>query len=142
MIVVDASVIAKWFLPEAGTEEAMALIEGPLPLIAPSLIRLEVYSAITRRYRMGEIHKDEAVMLCGKWAERLRQGAVALVPDVEILDLAIAQALKLRHALLIVCTSRSPNYVQFPSLPPIRRSRSESSNTTPQTYLLSQWQAN
>jgi predicted nucleic acid-binding protein len=38
MIVVDASVAAKWFLPETGSEEATQLLSGANKLIAPDLI--------------------------------------------------------------------------------------------------------
>jgi predicted nucleic acid-binding protein len=42
MIVVDASVAVKWFIPEAGEEAAAKLLGGKKRLIAPALIRLEV----------------------------------------------------------------------------------------------------
>jgi predicted nucleic acid-binding protein len=48
MIVVDASVAAKWFLPEKGSSAALALQEGPSQLAAPDLIRMEVAAAITK----------------------------------------------------------------------------------------------
>ena len=51
MIVIDASVAAKWFLPEIGSDEAVKLQEGTAELIGPELIRMEVAGAITRRVR-------------------------------------------------------------------------------------------
>jgi predicted nucleic acid-binding protein len=54
MIVVDANVAAKWYLPELGSEAALELMDGASPLFAPDLIRLEVLAAITRCVRTGE----------------------------------------------------------------------------------------
>ena len=42
MIVLDASVAAKTYLEEAGAEAATELLAGPVKLLAPELIRLEV----------------------------------------------------------------------------------------------------
>ncbi len=48
MMIVDANVVVKWFVPEAGSREAIALQSGPHNLAAPSLIRTEVAGAICR----------------------------------------------------------------------------------------------
>jgi predicted nucleic acid-binding protein len=45
LIVVDASVAAKWFLPEADSEAAGRLLTGRRKLLAPDLIRIEVAAA-------------------------------------------------------------------------------------------------
>jgi predicted nucleic acid-binding protein len=142
MIVVDASVVAKWFLPETGTEKAMALLEGPHPLIAPTLVRLEVYSAITRRQRMAEIQKDEAVLLCEKWSERLRQGTITLVPDVEILDLAVAQALKLSHSLADCLYLAVAELRSIPLITADPNFQKKAVKHHSDTHLLSHWQSN
>ena len=78
--------------PKPAPEQALALIDGAIPLAAPSLIRLEVHGAITRRHRLSELREEEATVLCGKWAQRLKQGVVTLVPESDILDRAIALA--------------------------------------------------
>jgi len=41
-LVVDASVAAKWFLPEPGAEAALRLLNGRRRLIAPDLIHAEI----------------------------------------------------------------------------------------------------
>ena len=50
-IVVDASVVIKWFIPEADSEKAVKLrdrhIEGSLTLIAPDLLVYEVANALS-----------------------------------------------------------------------------------------------
>ena len=103
MIVVDASVAAKWFLPEKGSSAALALQEGPSQLAAPDLIRMEVAAAITKRVR-AENEKDrlppeEAIERCGKWFRRLDQGILVLVPEHELLGEAIKLSVDCKHSL-------------------------------------------
>src|SRR5262249_17520559 len=51
MIVLDASVAAKAYLEEPGSDEAIALLTGRENLLAPELIRVEVAAALLRRVR-------------------------------------------------------------------------------------------
>ncbi len=101
MIVIDASVAAKWFLPEPGSQEAVALQEGPDELFAPGLIRVEVAAAITRRVRSKEkpLPAPEAVRHCSEWFRLLDEAAIALLPEHELLDEAIQLSVNLRHTL-------------------------------------------
>ena len=99
MIVVDANVAAKWYLPEAGSEAALELMTGPNPLIAPDLIRLEVLSALTRRVRTREATVEETEKRCKDWRRHLHAGAVTLIPESEILDEAVRLAMEIRHTL-------------------------------------------
>jgi predicted nucleic acid-binding protein len=55
MIVVDASVIVKWFIPEVGDFPAKALLAAGDELIAPELARIEVASALIRRRSVGNL---------------------------------------------------------------------------------------
>ena len=52
-IVLDASVVVKWFVHEEGTEEALAIrkryIEGEIEILAPELILFETLNAL--RYK-------------------------------------------------------------------------------------------
>ncbi len=49
-VVVDASVVVKWFVKEEGSEEALRLrdryVEGEIQIIAPELITFEVLNAL------------------------------------------------------------------------------------------------
>jgi len=103
MIIVDASVVAKWFLPEKGSAAALALQEGPAQLVAPDLIRMEVAAAITRRVR-AEKEKDrlspeDAIERCGKWFRRLDQGILVLIPEHEMLKMAVKLSADCKHSL-------------------------------------------
>lgn len=99
MMVLDASVAAKWFLPEDGTEEALELLESGPELLAPHLIRLEVAAAITRRVRMGELAAADARRRCERWFRHLEQGVLTLLPEEDLLSEALDLALGLKHTL-------------------------------------------
>src|SRR5438874_10031464 len=97
MIVVDASVAAKWFLAEEDTPHANALLDGTRKLIAPALIRVEVHAAITRRFRNGEAPEAEVRQGCRDWSEMIDEGLITLLPSEADEPQAVALALRLRH---------------------------------------------
>lgn len=101
MIVLDASVAAKWLLPEPGSQEAVALQEGPEELFGPDLIRMEVAAAITRRVRdkKNPLPATEAVRRCANWFRLLDQATIDLLPESELLEEAIQLSVKLPHTL-------------------------------------------
>jgi predicted nucleic acid-binding protein len=103
MIVVDASVAAKWYLPEAGSPAAMELQEGPDQLFAPDLIRMEVAASITRRVRADRkeerLSPEEALSRCGKWFVLLDQGTLSLIPERELLQQAVKLSVEIKHTL-------------------------------------------
>jgi predicted nucleic acid-binding protein len=99
MIVLDASVAAKVYLQEPGSDEAIALLTGREKLLAPELIRVEVAAALLRRVRKGELAAEDARRRCAHWLDRLRQELIRLTPDRELLDDAIALAAELKHPL-------------------------------------------
>jgi predicted nucleic acid-binding protein len=100
MLVVDASVGVKWFLPEAGSDEAADLLRGTQQLFAPRLIRLEVLSAITRQHRLGNLKEDKARRACEAWYALMDSDALSIMPDEPLLDGALALAFRLNHAFL------------------------------------------
>ncbi len=100
MIVVDASVAAKWYLPEHGTENALELMLGPDKLFGPEVIRFEVLGAITRRVRNGKATSAEARAQCDLWLKNLSDGAIRLVPEAELLGATVELSISLKHPLL------------------------------------------
>jgi predicted nucleic acid-binding protein len=101
MIIVDASVAAKWLFPENGSEEALALQEGADQLFAPTLIRLEVAGAITRRVRVekakDKLTPEDALHRCARWFRLLDQAVLALIPEAELIDQAIKLSVHIKH---------------------------------------------
>ena len=66
ILVIDASVALKWFIEEAGTREAAALLDSPDSLIAPDLIVAECLNATWKAVRAGAMtaqQQDRAMAL-------------------------------------------------------------------------------
>lgn len=60
-VVIDASVAVKWFVPEERTDEADALSNSGLELIAPDLLGVEVANALRKKVTAGFIRTDDAL---------------------------------------------------------------------------------
>jgi predicted nucleic acid-binding protein len=99
MIVVDASVAAKWYLDEPGKEEAAALLDDIEPLAAPEIVGVEVASAIARRARLGQISADDALRLLAEWQASLDDELIRLESWRTDLEQGCRLACELRHAL-------------------------------------------
>jgi len=59
-LVVDASVAAKWFLPEADAAAALRLLNGRYRLAAPDLIRAEFGNVVWKLHARGTLDTSEA----------------------------------------------------------------------------------
>jgi predicted nucleic acid-binding protein len=63
MIVIDASVVAKWFFPEVLTDQALLLLErwtsATVNLVAPALMLVEVGNIVWKKQRTHQITLDE-----------------------------------------------------------------------------------
>jgi predicted nucleic acid-binding protein len=99
MIVVDASIVAKWYPNEPGSEEAAALLMSASVLIAPALVRIEVTGAILRRYRERKLSLERARGACDLSNADIAGGALRLLPDAALIVPARAIAFKIRHAI-------------------------------------------
>lgn len=97
-IVVDASVAVKWFLNEAESERAAALLAAGA-LHAPALLRVEVAAAISRRQRIGALDEADARRLLIEAHAMLRWPAFRFVDDNMLLPRAAEIALQMRHPL-------------------------------------------
>ena len=64
-LVVDASVAAKWFLPEVHSEDALRLLETPYRLLVPDLLYSEVGNTLWKRVVNSEITGEQAVEIIG-----------------------------------------------------------------------------
>lgn len=105
-IVIDASVAAKLFIEEEGSEAARAILDLPMSFVAPDLIFAELASVAAKRVRRGEISVGLAEQMMGEaphlfgeiWSNaRLMEGAfhLATAHGVSAYDasyLALAQA--------------------------------------------------
>src|SRR5918992_5397045 len=99
MIVVDASVIVKWFIPEVGDAAAKALLAGADELIAPELARVEVASALLRKAIRQELTGADVASTLGAWFGALADGQILLLPNEDHIEAAAKLALELQHPL-------------------------------------------
>lgn len=60
-LVTDASVVAKWFLPEEHSEAAVLLLRETEPLIAPAHFDAEIANIFWKRVRMGHLQPEQAL---------------------------------------------------------------------------------
>ena len=116
MIVIDASVAAKLYLPEIGSAAAVELQEGADQLFAPDLIRMEVAGSITRRVRADKkeerLAPDIALSRCAKWFQSLDKAFISLIPEAELLPSAVNLSVEIKHTLqdcMYLAAARSLN---------------------------------
>lgn len=101
MIVIDASLAAKWIIVEPNSAAALAFLEECTePLIAPDLIAIEVSSAIVRRANMNKALGETMRLANIRWASLLDAGTIALRRPTsgDILE-AASLAIDLGHPL-------------------------------------------
>lgn len=99
MIVVDASVAVKWFILEADSDKATALLRSGQKLMAPEIIRVEVAAALSRLFRTGQMPAPTVQTLLEDWREALAQRAVSLTAILADFDMAVKLAMDLKHPL-------------------------------------------
>lgn len=99
MMIIDASVAAKWYLPETGSEEAIELVESGADLTAPSLIQLEVLASITRCVREKRADAEITLVRCQRWQEFLDEGSMKIYATEDILPLALDLSISMKHPL-------------------------------------------
>ena len=94
-IVVDASVAAKWFLPEPGSDAAAELRKQDNDLIAPVLVVAEVGSAFWKSAMRGDLAGLDVVDMLRNAAGHFNR----LIPVESIAAEAMALAIDLKHPI-------------------------------------------
>ncbi len=99
MVVVDASCAVTWFVPEAGSDAAEALMAPGLFLVAPDLLIVETMNALLRKQRRREV----SAALPSEAFDALSALRITLVPHAPLLRDAVALSLKHRHPIYDCC---------------------------------------
>jgi len=94
-LVLDASVVVKWFVQEDGTEAAIRLVDHAPDLVAPDLSRLEVANTLWRKFRRREIDRIDVE----DSLQTLERGVPKLVPTADHVAAAQAIMLDLDHPI-------------------------------------------
>lgn len=100
MIVVDASVAAKWLLAEADSDIAFDFLDRhQSALTAPDLLAVEVSRALVTATNMQRIDRNAAVSRLQFWLKILDEGQIALHSSIAHLTTASDLAIDLGHPL-------------------------------------------
>jgi predicted nucleic acid-binding protein len=99
LIVVDASVAVKWFVPEPDEAAARAVLENAGSLLAPTLARIEVAAALVKKAQRGEMPPEACATGLDLWRRTLAADRLVLVADEADLDAGCSLALDLAHPL-------------------------------------------
>lgn len=87
ILVVDASVATKWFLPEVHGEAARSLLDGTHEFHAPDLLYPEVANVLWKRQRRGELSTAESrriLKTLGSAPIQIHPSAVLITAALEI----------------------------------------------------------
>jgi predicted nucleic acid-binding protein len=89
-VVVDASVAAKWFVPEIHSEAAARLLDPAIVLCAPDLIGPEFGNILWKKARRGEITDAEARQILSAF----RALPLEILPSSNLLPAALTLAME------------------------------------------------
>jgi predicted nucleic acid-binding protein len=106
LFVVDASVVIKWYVPEADLAAAHALRAPGVRLAAPDLLFVETANVLWKLVRRGEMPSSEAIEII----ERIAASPFATYSNESLardaLDLAIATGLTAYDASYVALAAR------------------------------------
>lgn len=94
-LVVDASVAAKWFFPEAHSQRCLRLLNAASTLLAPDLILAEFGNLVWKRFCRGEISSEEASAV----VQDFLRVPLTITPARELLRSALDIALATRRTV-------------------------------------------
>ena len=89
LYVVDANVVAKWFIPERLSEEAARLLDERHELASPDLLWPELGNVLWKKARAGQLTAQEATRI----VRALDQFPVTFFPSRLVLEGALEVAL-------------------------------------------------
>ena len=94
-LVVDASVVVKWFVQEALSPNAERVLQAEGALFAPALLVVEVTNIAWTKALRGEIAREQAHLI----ATSIHQGPVELIPDPLLHQRALGLGFESAHSV-------------------------------------------
>ena len=82
--IVDASVVAKWFIPEENSDKCDALLSDEYELYAPDLLWSELGSILCKKTRSGEIDSEFAQRVLSL----MQEAPIEIIPSYGLMDSA------------------------------------------------------
>lgn len=95
ILVVDASVAAKWFVLEDQHEHALRVLDSGHHLIAPDLVVPEVANVLFKKVVGSEIGEEQAILAVDQVASFFHR----LIPSTQLSREAFLLAMKLNHSV-------------------------------------------
>jgi len=92
-IVVDASVIIKWFVPEPLHEEALTLLDHDDDLCAPDLLVTEVANIVWKKVLKGELRTHQGRRIL----DSVTRAPIEFFPAGLIINRALEIAMDIKH---------------------------------------------
>lgn len=92
-LVLDASVAIKLIVAEAGSDQAIALLDRPDRRLAPDWIGIEVANALWRKFHRAELRREQVT----EGLHALPAFVEEFLPATELLETACALAFQLQH---------------------------------------------
>ncbi len=94
-LVVDASVVIKWFVEENLVAEADGLLRRPESLFAPDLVVTEVTNIAWKKVLRGDLEAEQAEFIPAS----VHVGQLDLVPSTMLHRRALAIGLEIQHSI-------------------------------------------
>ncbi|MCA3563638.1 MAG: PIN domain-containing protein [Methylocystis sp.] len=91
-LVVDASVVVKWFVEEEGQAEAIAILERGDECFAPDFVLVEVAGALDKKLKSGTVTREQAFE-----AITAIQSKMTMVAGIRLIESALDLAAELNH---------------------------------------------
>ena len=91
-LIVDASVVVKWFVEEEGQAEALAILERGDECFAPDLVLVEVAGALDKKLKAGTVTRDQVDN-----AISAVQAHMTMVAGSKLIESALDFASELNH---------------------------------------------
>lgn len=100
MIVVDASLAVKWFLPEAGADAAALVLLGDKAIIGPDMLAIEVHATLVRGANMVKSNRQEAESAIKRFQNMIESNDVQLIRSTpRQIERSAGLAIELGHPL-------------------------------------------
>jgi predicted nucleic acid-binding protein len=100
MIVVDASLAVKWFLPEPGADDAAQLLLGDIAMVGPDMLAVEVHATFVRGANMVKANRKDAESSIQRFQKMIVSNNVQLIRSTPLhIERSANIALELGHPL-------------------------------------------
>jgi predicted nucleic acid-binding protein len=111
LVVVDASVVLKWFLPEPWSDEARKLLDEPVGLVAPDLLYAEVGNGVWKRVRMRELSGPLARRMVADIATMAVRPVASRILLKDAIGVAVGAGITVYDAMYLALAVRLRTYV-------------------------------